>query len=351
MASLIRNQSYRRSRRKVWLLCIALGIWAVAGIVHGLAQLVSKLQHLPSVKLVLAATSEDDLQWTANLTIPNLQVIPYIADNSSAPFRPPANKGHEALMYLTYLHDFYDDLPDISIFTHATDYAWHIDPIHDHSTVNALNQLDLHEVRRRKYMNLHVDWTRGCPAWINTTKGHYSRLKLEEPFMARAFAENFPNNNIPKAFAQPCCSQFAVTKEAIRYVPRIQYGKHIEWLMDTEFDDHISGRVWEHMWQWLFLRRAVDCPVEYRALCRGWHVCFGTQEQMNGWNEMYRVRELKQEEKRTLLESGDEHLQRIGKLGAEIEALDSELERLKTDAVQRGKSTTYRKHIAQDMVP
>ena len=105
------------------------------------------------------------------------------------------------------------------------------------------------------------------------------------------------------------------------------------------------------MYQWLFLRTAVHCPVEYKALYRGWHACFGSQEEMNGWDEMYKVRELKQGEKEIMLGSGDEHLQRIGKLGAEIEVLDSELKRWRTDAVRRGKSTMYRKHIAQDMVP
>ena len=64
-----------------------------------LVQLVCKLQHLPSVRLVLAATSEDDLQWTTNLTIPNVQVIPYIPNNSSRSFSSSCKQRPRSLVY------------------------------------------------------------------------------------------------------------------------------------------------------------------------------------------------------------------------------------------------------------
>jgi hypothetical protein len=57
------------------------------------------------------------------------------------------------MMYLTYLYEFYDKLPDISIFTHGLDWPWHIDGALEYGTAYAIEHLDLDEVRRRQYMN------------------------------------------------------------------------------------------------------------------------------------------------------------------------------------------------------
>lgn len=43
MISFTRNKSYRRPRRRFWLICLTLSIWAIADVVHGLAQIVNKI--------------------------------------------------------------------------------------------------------------------------------------------------------------------------------------------------------------------------------------------------------------------------------------------------------------------
>jgi hypothetical protein len=78
------------------------------------------------------------------------------------------------MMYLTYLYEFYDKLPDISIFTHGSDWFWHIDGVLEYSTAYAIEHLDLDEVRRRQYMNLRISWLRACPNWINTSVAIWS---------------------------------------------------------------------------------------------------------------------------------------------------------------------------------
>lgn len=81
----------------------------------------------PTVSLVIAATSDKDLSWTQRLSFPDLRVVPYIANDEKAEFHPRVNKGNEAMMYLTYIRDFYDELADITIFTHGDEVAWHND--------------------------------------------------------------------------------------------------------------------------------------------------------------------------------------------------------------------------------
>jgi hypothetical protein len=53
----------------------------------------------PSVNLVVVATSKENYGWVKDLKVPGIVVVPYIADNTSAPYHTKKNKGHEAIMY------------------------------------------------------------------------------------------------------------------------------------------------------------------------------------------------------------------------------------------------------------
>jgi hypothetical protein len=236
----------------------------------------------PSVHLVVASTAAEDISWAYKLNVPNLQVIHYVADDPTALHHPPANRGHEAMIYHSYFHDFYDHLPDIAILTHAQDVSWHMEPLLSHSVSFAVSNLDLLEVEKRGYSNLRVSWENACPDWINTTISDRNSLKLEERYTRDAFLANFGSTSesqveVPEILAQPCCSQFAVTKENIRSIPREQYGHFIHWLETAAMNDAILGRTWEHMFQWLFAKKAVDCPVEWKAYCSMYHICFDSR--------------------------------------------------------------------------
>ncbi|KAI1418500.1 hypothetical protein F5Y13DRAFT_1747 [Hypoxylon sp. FL1857] len=234
-----------------------------------------------TINLVMATLSGDDISWAENIRIPNLNVIRYVSDDMKALYHPPIpNKGREALIYHAYMHDFYDHLPDITIFTHADETPWHMETILNSSMTFALQHLDLNEVLAKQYFNLRVSWENACPNWINTTKTMTDSGKLEEMYMHEAFAEIFSADEVPEILAGPCCSQFAVTRDAIRRNPRSQYQINMDWIIDTDLDDFISGRVWEHMWPWLFKGIAVDCDVEWKAYCKMYHICFSPESRV-----------------------------------------------------------------------
>jgi len=296
-----------------------------------------------TVNLVLALTKAQDYSWTSKLTIPNMKIIPFISDDPTALFHPPADKGREALAYLTYLYQFYDFLPDISIFVHGDDVTWHIDPIFGKSTANAIDLLYIQEALRRGYLNLRTSWKGGCPAWINTTNGYkgsttdsfFSKSlrwngtlseKVEEPYMRAAFEENFPGIQAPEILAQPCCSQFAVSRKTIRSIPREKYQEKISWMLKTPLSDQLTGRMWEHMWQYLFLEKAEDCLVEYEALCRGWGICFMNQAELDEWNKLAeKIQGLKRITSSTDVEDRD------------IRALEENLNSRRMEALGRGR--------------
>ncbi|PPJ58802.1 hypothetical protein CBER1_08235 [Cercospora berteroae] len=250
--------------------------------------------------LVVASTLKEDTAWTANLQIPHLKILRYIADSAAAEYRPAAfNKGREALMYFTYLHDFYDDLPDVSIFVHADETPWHVEGTLLRNTSFALSRLDLQQVIKRQYFNLRVTWRASCPAWINTSNDFSNFKKPEEPYMKEAWRANFgEDDEVPEILAGPCCSQFAVSREAIRSRPKEQYARSVKWLTETKFSDHIAGRVWEHMWPYLFKKEAKDCAPEISSLCELYGICFKNVKEINEykelWEEVERLKEAMQ---------------------------------------------------------
>lgn len=259
-----------------------------------------------TVNLVVATTAQDDISWTSRLRIPNLKIVRYVSDNMSAEYHPPVPRGREALMYQTYLHDFYDDLPDVSILIHPDERPWHTDAELWSSMLFTLSNLDLEEVVRRGYANLRVSWYQACPGWINTTKTVEESAKAEEPWAAEVFLTTFavdaagepvdprdPRNvvAVPEVLGGACCSQLAVSRAAVRSRPRAHYARAARWLAETPWPDSITGRVWERLWPWLFLGRAVDCPVEWKTYCRLYGVCFrGGAPDLAAFRQMYAER-------------------------------------------------------------
>lgn len=104
--------------------------------------------------------------------------------------------------------------------------------------------------------------------------------------MAPAFRANFPDDSLPKMLGGPCCSQFAVSKATILSRPREQYERSFQFLIDSPWSDQMIGRPWERMWAYLFQKRAMDCNVEWKMLCRMYGVCF------RGWEEHRRYEAL-----------------------------------------------------------
>lgn len=302
-----------------------------------------------SVNLVIASSAKDSTTWTSNVPIPDLKIIRYVGDDLTAPYHPPvANRGREALMYFTYMHDFYETLPDISIFIHPHEAPWHVDAALRQSMTFALSRLDLHQVVRKQYFNLRVGWKDACPDWINTTKTQDESWKSEEPFVWWAFRANFGEHiAVPEILAGPCCSQFAVTRDAITRRPKEQYRRSMDWLINVDWDDYITGRVWEHMWPYLFVEQATDCTAEHLSLCRMYGVCFANEAELSTYQKLWDERGKLREEDGFLrglwdISAARESRGRIGEINRQ---LDEKL----ADAIARGKDQGVRGDLTREV--
>lgn len=113
--------------------------------------------------------------------------------------------------------------------------------------------------------------------------------KQEEPMLARTWFELFPLDGIPEVLGQPCCGQFAISKDTIRSQPLERYVFYRDWLLRTDLSDYISGRVWEYIWQFIFTGKNIVCPKEHICYCDGFGVCFDGEDNYN----TYRARRQK----------------------------------------------------------
>jgi hypothetical protein len=91
------------------------------------------------------------------------------------------------------------------------------------------------------------------------------------------------------------------------------------------------------MWQYLFLKESVYCPAEFKALCAGWHICFESQEEMEGWKELAKERE-----------NLHPTLGRIDPPKGKLEAIDWKLGAWKNKAMKGGRSKYSRERIMGD---
>jgi hypothetical protein len=304
--------------------------------------------------IVIASTRDEDTSWIQR-ELPGVETAIYVVDDPNAHYKVPKNKGHESMVYLTYMIDHYDKLPDVMVFLHAHQTAWHNNDLLGSDAARMIKSLSSPYVLRHGYVNARCHWDPGCPDWMHPfdPSNRTDISKPEERELAAAFAEIFPGRPIPETMATPCCAQFALSKEAVRRVPLDELQRYRDWILKTPLHDVISGRVWEYLWHYVFANSPVVCQRMDICYCDGFGICFGGEkifnEYMNVRNDWRRLRmSLDGWEKETT--DNKKHLTEAEtwvrtELKRNIDKTSKELEARIKVAAERGKSPEFR---AQD---
>lgn len=267
-------------------------------------------------------------------------------------------------MYLSYIIDYYEHLPDVSIFMHAHRYAWHNNELLNTDAAAMVRALSPERVTREGYMNLRCHWDPGCPAWLHPGSTMENRDKQEEVILADSWSQLFPLDPIPTVLAQPCCAQFAVSRERIQETNKMRYIYMRDWVMRTDLNDYLSGRVFEYIWQFIFSKTAIHCPSMSACYCDGYGICFESPEKFDEWfklkyeknqvNEelrMWRVKANKIETLHGNAEDGrikEEAKLEVPEVGMDRELenwvakLENEMEKRRQKAIERGRDPEQR---------
>jgi hypothetical protein len=244
--------------------------------------------------VIIARTFTEDITWLEQSLPKEWSRAIYTVDAPSgdSEFKVPKNKGHEAMVYLSYLIDHYDSLPDVMLFLHAHKIAWHNNDLLGSDATQMIASLSGPYVQRQGYANMRCHWDPGCPEWMHPfdPSNRTDISKPEERELAQAFAEIFPGRKVPETMATPCCAQFALSRKAAQRVKLSELENYRKWILDTPLPDIISGRVWEYLWHYIFTDEPVVCVPQDVCYCDGFGVCFGGTEQfdkfMDQRNEM-----------------------------------------------------------------
>ena len=319
--------------------------------------------------LVIPRMKQEDTSWIEEelgdmIQTGALETAVYTVNDRTAKLHPPKNKGHEVMVYLTYIIDHYEDLPDVNIFMHAHQKTWHNNELLDGDAAQMVRYLSPERVTREGYMNLRCHWDPGCPKWLHPGATKQNMDKPEEVLLAESWSQLFPMDPIPTVLAQPCCAQFAVSRDRILKTNKMRYIYMRDWLMKTELSDYLSGRIFEYIWQFIFNKAPIHCPSMSACYCDGYGLCFGSAQEFDHWFELrYRQNEFKEKlrlwnEKAELIEQWRKYAKE-GKMVEEaalevpevgrnkeyqqrIQELQEDLDKRKRDAFVLGKQPKQR---------
>ena len=228
--------------------------------------------------MVIPRTKDEDIGWIAE-ELPGLELSVYVVDEPDAPLHPPKNKGHEVMVYLSYIIDHYDSLPDIVIFMHAHRWTYHNNELLEADASQMIRRLSNEHVIREGFVNMRCNWAPGCPTWLFFNSTEELIGKQEESYLAKSWSELFPLEPFPPYLAQPCCAQFAVSADRINSIPRSRFAFYRDWMIKTPLTDYVSGRIMEYSWQYIFTGKGAKCPAEHLCYCDTFGVCFGGSTQ------------------------------------------------------------------------
>jgi hypothetical protein len=203
---------------------------------------------------------ESGANWLVDL-LPEWDPIVYVTDRTSDEpstseikasmplLHLPMNVGREASVYLTYIIQNYNNLPDYMVFIHGKRYQIHSDePMLD--TFPTINLLKLDYVDEEGYTALRCNWMH-CPGvQVYPELGFEDGIFDNKGLYADAWVKFFPNETIPEKVTGPCCAQFAVTRSVVHRWPIDKYEQIRQWMWarPSGQESMDSGIVLEYLW-------------------------------------------------------------------------------------------------------
>lgn len=247
--------------------------------------------------LVVSRVTEDgDAKWLDALTelyYLCIYTVDAPADQHATYLRTPANRGHEAMAYLTFLIDNYEEIPAAgAVFVHGSRWAWHNDaPDYDNAALLAALNVSA-ALAPLGYHNLRCDWSASSCApdygppqgsletSLNARLQPWDQRSVSDAALPGALATLFGGDEAgtgqqeslktllgrTDALRAQCCAQFVVSRENIHQHARNEYVALRQWLLDgssddtgrekdnvAPADDRIAGRIASYLWHILFL--------------------------------------------------------------------------------------------------
>jgi len=193
---------------------------------------------------VLIAHYNKDISWISEIR-PGVNIKVYSTSDPSRIYVTP-NKGMDANMYLRYILDNYDNLPERTLFVHHHKEDWTQDfPL--------------------PYIINNLNW--GLDNYFNIgARQYYGDVFVIDPRTKQwlrdswyLFEQYIP---FPKELFYYAGTQFMCHRDLIKQYPKSYYQMLYSWLMMTPLPDYLSGRIFEWTWHYILTKNPIDKKYE-----------------------------------------------------------------------------------------
>ena len=180
---------------------------------------------------------KNNTDWSEKFKdIANVKILIYDKENPKNIYNIPVNKGNEASVYLKYIIDHYDTLPDFTFFIHDEEKSWH----HKGSLIDRFKEaLD----SKKKYYNVN-NFILGSIL----KKFNFKDIKK---WYDKYIEKYIPMNDLPqKDWTQNYkgSAQFLVHKSLIQKFPIKFYKDLYNWIITTKISTYQTSRWLEWTW-------------------------------------------------------------------------------------------------------
>lgn len=193
---------------------------------------------------ILIAHHNKDVSWVKEITA-DVDVKIYSTGDPTKIYITP-NKGMDANMYLRYIIDNYDNLPERTLFVHHHRTDWTQDYPLPHYINNLNWELDdyFNIGARKNYGDVFVIDPR-TKEWIKSVWFLYEKYI---PYPSELFYY--------------AGTQFMCHKKLIQQYPKSYWQSIYSWLMLTDMPDWLSGRIFEWTWHYILTQNPIDKKYE-----------------------------------------------------------------------------------------
>jgi hypothetical protein len=199
-----------------------------------------------------AAAQPFDLSWLLRYLPDHCVAVIESSDviDGSRPWVVP-NLAHEALPYLRFIIDHYDNLPRRTVFLHGHRASWHNK---DMAVVLRALNWDL------EYANLNVNSGLHLAPDAPVEGGGPMRYAYIKAVWPTAFQPWF--GPIPPYFNVHCCGQFLVSRDAIRALPLAFWQAYYNLALRSPFAVPANLAIlYEHMWGFVMTRGTWNATI------------------------------------------------------------------------------------------
>jgi len=198
-----------------------------------------------------------DISWIDEIRDKNIDIEIYSnsgnfpnLERNTINYHNPLNLGREAHLYLTYIINNYNKLPDNILFLHSHKVDWSQDFSLPFIIDNIKwDSFDYFNIASREHYNTLF------------TQGDYGHGSPKE-WMINSWKIFEDKYDFPKEIYYYAGGQFKVNKKLILQYDISFYKKLDDWLLNTELPDWISARIFEYTWHLIFTKNPIDEKLE-----------------------------------------------------------------------------------------